>query len=175
MAGYPKDLQSKEESTLTVSATVFQCENCRTILGDSSTLIYTCEPLATITIQAVQPSRFRIQKRYEKSVSSNALLDGSSFKRVYCSKCSHEVGKIFKNLPSHLTLMADHISLDVQKITSYEIPNTQRSQKQDSNEILLKIQQEILKIQVVLINLNQRLESIENTLALEEESSDDCK
>uniref|UniRef100_A0A2C9LSS7 Mis18 domain-containing protein n=1 Tax=Biomphalaria glabrata TaxID=6526 RepID=A0A2C9LSS7_BIOGL len=161
----------------TDSVTVFQCENFRTILGDSNNLICICESLALVTIQAVQPSAVMIHEAWEKCNSSNVSLAGSSYQNVSCTRCQTEVGKVFKNLPPHLSKMSGHISLDVHKISSYEVQ--QPAPKKNYDEILFKMQQEffkmqqeISKVQVVLMNLNERFVPIEDALALEAGGTD---
>ncbi|XP_059157215.1 uncharacterized protein LOC131941754 isoform X2 [Physella acuta] len=114
------------------------------------------------------PSTVQVQQRQENCEIEN--LRGSIYFRVDCAKCCEPVGMILKNLPVHLSLLEGNLSFYIDKVTSCAIPGKSQMPNQTLFSAVMKMQEEISKIQVVILNIHQRLENIEKTFAEEDEN-----
>jgi len=162
MASYPAEFNLSQATSVPV--TIFQCEKCRTILGDSSSYINFNSVLRSVTL-------------YRSGRTSSLCVTVSEHKRIYesqipefhrkeiqdvsCSHCSELIGFVFLNLSSGLSHINHHITLLVDKITSYETGAGPNPDTQSLMASLDKVHQNMFKIQKVMMNLNERLVSIE--------------
>eukprot|EP00301_Raphidiophrys_heterophryoidea_P009079 c133_g1_i1.p1 GENE.c133_g1_i1~~c133_g1_i1.p1 ORF type:complete len:182 (+),score=27.17 c133_g1_i1:38-547(+) len=72
--------------------TVFQCANCRTIVGDSLAFVGSSEELHTITLSAVRA----VSIAKTQPVTSTQLPDvGCTYFLLYCGHCEERLGRMY--------------------------------------------------------------------------------
>ncbi|XP_048243444.1 protein Mis18-alpha-like [Haliotis rufescens] len=137
---------------------VFQCENCRSILGDSTAWVCSDETLKTITLQQVT-DKVKVLDKLKSSPNC-----GSAFVPLYCRGCNEGIGMMYKTTARNRDAMRDRYSLFVSKMSSYEVGSCRSVQIPDDDSklpLLAKLQADILKVQTVIVSMNARISAIE--------------
>eukprot|EP00128_Syssomonas_multiformis_P006831 Colp12_sorted_trinity150504_noHs@2365 len=78
---------------------VFQCKNCRCIVGDSFSWVSAHEGLNAVCLE--EPSPF-VKMVNELHTSYSGTDIGSTYLRFLCSSCDSVIGKIYKTTARHL-------------------------------------------------------------------------
>lgn len=156
---------------------VFQCAKCNAILGDSLSWLCAIEDLGTITLSHVT-SKVEVPKKLVTSTEGCDL--GSTYSALKCVGCGAMVGKLYKTTPKPLDALRDFFTLFVSKLDSYQLGSADKHtvgstghsgpaqlvcQLPQSSGVLV----EIRKIQVVILELSQRLEALEGTQSAKNE------
>ncbi|ESO88494.1 hypothetical protein LOTGIDRAFT_234549 [Lottia gigantea] len=142
---------------------VFQCENCRTIIGDSFASVSSNSTLKMVTLDRVT-KKVRIR---DKLVSSSHTTDlGSSYNPLACETCNSDLGRIYRTTTIHLDELRDKFSLYVDRLSCYQIGSEEQKASLSSAAIpsVHYLQQQIIKLQAVSVSLNGRLMEIEDRL-----------
>ncbi|XP_038049302.1 uncharacterized protein LOC119722954 isoform X2 [Patiria miniata] len=109
--------------------------------------------------------------------TSEGIDLGSTYIHLLCKQCNEVVGKIYKTTSRQLDSLRDLYTLSIHHITSYQVGS--RGQRADVGlqETLdlptaKSLKDSILKIQVMICALNNRILNIENALELKEDADD---
>ncbi len=158
---------------------VFQCGRCKTIIGDSTMFKLSSEVLNVIVLS------YAINCSLSKDVIKGKL-DSSlcEYIVISCSTCGKSLGKYYTNVGSKYVHLLELYTLSIIDIISYEIGkyapprggvgkpvintttnantgNINSSNLGDHTDILENINLEIEKIQHVLLNVIERLSTLE--------------
>ncbi|XP_005108380.1 kinetochore protein mis18 [Aplysia californica] len=153
------------------SLSVFQCESCRSILGDSSSYVCFNEDLRSVTLSmptGTQPQFIEVQALKKKHQSEIVDFHKKVFQTVTCKHCSQPVGMVFHDLPAHLSPMNHQITFLVDQISSYEVGSPSNQPNSIFTEIE-KLQKEVTKLQRVMLNISDRIVTIEKCFAPDED------
>ena len=97
---------------------VFQCRQCRTVLGDSLSMVSNDGDLRLVCLSAAS-SVYVADK--EPRTSASAKDAGSTFFHVHCAGCQSVVGCVYRTTPRALDDLRDMVSLNADAITSYAL------------------------------------------------------
>ncbi|CCI43941.1 hypothetical protein ABG067_004416 [Albugo candida] len=167
---------------------IFQCNKCRSILGDSFSFVCSSKKLSTLTLDAVTNV---VIKEYTKT-SQQGIDIGSSFRDVFCRKCKMLIGQYYLTTPRELDDIRNCYSLFTKSIASYQLGHphrmrSQRRQDQDENDVrsmssfaettsncvmevealshdrakVSKLYDDMSKVQNLLLVLDERLHAVE--------------
>lgn len=96
---------------------VFSCASCRTIVGDSCSLVDTNEQLQTVTLSGAS----NVSRLKERLTSDSPADEGSSYNELQCEGCRAVLGKFYLTTPRALDVIREQFSFLVDKLQSYEI------------------------------------------------------
>ncbi|XP_048577964.1 uncharacterized protein LOC5509886 isoform X4 [Nematostella vectensis] len=94
----------------------------------------------------------------------------STFIPLRCKSCKSGIGRIYRTTPLELDMIRDVFSLDCSSIKSYELGTQAGKNSYKTADELLDIptakdlKNEILKLQSVVVSLNERLQSVEKVI-----------
>lgn len=110
---------SSSSATLSNSPLVFSCSKCRTIIGDSLSLVGTHSQLQTITLTAANA----ISRGEELLTSSekDAIDRGATFIPLSCLSCSSPIGRYYITTPKGLDEMRERFSFLTTHLSSYQL------------------------------------------------------
>eukprot|EP00039_Didymoeca_costata_P011256 m.157340 g.157340 ORF g.157340 m.157340 type:complete len:161 (+) comp15114_c0_seq1:87-569(+) len=142
---------------------VFQCRECRAILADSFSWVCSDTKTNTITVKVGSPN---MKECPQLNTSQEEHDLGSTFALLQCV-CKTVVGKVYKTTPRRLDRIRDLVTINIDNITSYKL-GTGLSENALDLEILdvptsKSLQDDIVKIQNMILLLNERLEVIESS------------
>ncbi|KAK7116586.1 uncharacterized protein [Littorina saxatilis] len=156
---------SNGEGVLADTQVVFQCESCRSILGDATNWIAATEALEAFTLSAVTES-VHIGENFCHSTQTHDA--GSSYSLLTCRTCKVELGRRYITTPSHLDHLRDNFTLYVTNVTSYQLGSAGVKAvskfKGQEPPLLLKLAERCMKLQHLIVTLNERLYNIEHCL-----------
>jgi hypothetical protein len=96
---------------------VFSCLNCRTIVGDSFSLVCTNADLKSVTI-----SQASSIARLEDLITSKEGIDrGSTYFSITCRPCNSYLGRFYITTPKALDDLRECFTFMVDNISSYEL------------------------------------------------------
>ncbi|XP_076465785.1 protein Mis18-alpha-like [Babylonia areolata] len=160
-------------SMVSDSHVVFQCESCRSILGDATTWISAEETLESFTLSAVTECVTVGETLHHSTHAHDA---GSSFFSLTCTNCKTELGRRYLTTPSHLDHLRDHFTLHVAMVTSYQLGSAKvkamSENKGQELPLLVKVAERCMKLQHLVLSLNERLCTVERFLQEGEEGQD---
>jgi len=171
--------------------TVFQCRECRAILGDSTTLVSAQQEAVTIS----DGSKLTVNTDAIET-SQKGLDRGSTYEKVECSQCKAVIGRRYLTTPRELDNLRDQFTLQQELLSTYQIGASagndddasgscevapggsvaiidgkllvcQLPQVQDE---VVELRENIFKVQHMLIALNERLVSVESCVVEQPES-----
>ncbi|GJQ09600.1 hypothetical protein GpartN1_g2507.t1 [Galdieria partita] len=152
---------------------VLQCAHCKTLLGDTCSLVSAQVELSAIVLSkavniAVEDSNFEI--------SNNGIDSGSAFHLVKCSGCSNVIGRCYKATPRSLDHIRDMFTLFEDNLLSYplscSIENlvTEGTKEDNQNETLYEVKSDIRAMQQMLVILGDRILRMESKFS----KTNDC-
>jgi hypothetical protein len=118
MSGTPQGKVDDDDETVEVhSPVVFQCQTCRSIIGDSLAFIISCAKTRTLSLSYVT----NIQRSSTTLTSSHGIDQGSTYQELLCSQCQCVLGKYYLATTTALDDCRDLYTIDTDVITSYTI------------------------------------------------------
>ncbi|XP_030851045.1 uncharacterized protein LOC105436902 isoform X1 [Strongylocentrotus purpuratus] len=108
--------------------------------------------------------------------STHGVDQGSTYSPVECHDCHAMVGKVYRTTPRLLDDLRDNYTLDANKLSIYQIGSatTTVSPADDAASSLLNmtdlktLKETMLKLQVLMCTMHQRIANIEQSLEIEE-------
>ncbi|XP_063933857.1 protein Mis18-alpha-like [Zophobas morio] len=163
----PVDLVTSKDELVSQAPTpiVFQCKNCRVIIGDSFQWVSNNETLNLITLQAL--SRVvEVSNIMETSRDGEDI--GSTFFVLNCGKCRSFLGRKYITSSRELDSLRDLYSLDVSAIDSYQLGTFLIEDGQQTNfkatPSVCSLHTQQLKMERVLLTLNERISNLKEKL-----------
>lgn len=137
---------------------VFQCRNCKTIIGDSFSWVCSMEELKTLTLSATAP--LKVCAQLETSQQQFDL--GSTFNSLECH-CGVQIGRVYKTTARHLDAIRDLFTFNLDCISSYQLGTGLALAQEDFLNIpsALELKDAVTAIQQVVIAIEARLAKIE--------------
>lgn len=141
---------------------VFSCIQCRTIVGDSFSFVKSDETTNTITLSAVC-----------NIISAKSIRNTTkpNLRSVCCKNCSQNLGQITKVNKSK----SNEYTLDIPALSSYELGNNlapDPESEEEGNGVEegsdMNLTEEVIKMQTVFCDFEERLRKVEKRLACEE-------
>ncbi len=112
---------------------VFQCENCKNIVGDSMSFSCSTEKLKSITLLKA------CNVKHEDYVftSKDGSDIGCSYVKIFCSSedCNIELGKFYVTTSTEYDPLRDKFTFETVKLTSYELGKNQLGKLPDKADI----------------------------------------
>ncbi|KAK6168477.1 hypothetical protein SNE40_021001 [Patella caerulea] len=143
---------------------VFQCENCRTVVGDTICPVIANNSLRLITLDKVT-NKVRIR---EKLISSSSSADlGSSYNPLICETCNSDLGRIYRTTTFQLDDLRNKYSLYIDRLSFYRLDSGEMTSEHLNNgniQSYKQLEQEILKLQAVSVSFNSRIIQLEERL-----------
>jgi len=160
---------------------IYQCLQCRTIVGDSLRTVGNFETLNALAVEVCT-----------NVAASEALqTDGeqSTYKQLYCACCSSMLGRAYIRAPPHLEALVGAITFDLDSLQSYPlgsalqtasslpVVNSHNNGIDDgttgsnaayggSGSVIAKVEEdlraELHKLQMIILSLNERVVAIES-------------
>ena len=96
---------------------VFQCLKCRSIVGDSLSVVSIHQNMQLITLSAAD--HIRREKEIYTSKSGDDI--GSTFYRFSCTLCSSVIGRYYLTTSKDLDALREQFSFDIQAVSSYQL------------------------------------------------------
>ena len=96
---------------------VFQCLKCRSIVGDSLSVVSIHQGMQLITLSAAE--HIRREKEIYTSKSGDDI--GSTFYRFSCKICSSVIGRYYLTTSKDLDALREQFSFDIQAVSSYQL------------------------------------------------------
>ncbi len=172
---------------------VFSCAKCRTIVGDSFSFLSSNESMQTITLTASS----NIQRSADVYTSKSGSDVGSTYFSFTCNNCQCTLGRYYLTTSKDLDDLREKFTFNVNYVSSYELGTSQHgkmpdpiedgSDKTDKKSVsnnneddsaLSKtrndvngLNEEVLKVQTVLVGVLERIETLENHVLSNERSS----
>eukprot|EP00696_Hemimastix_kukwesjijk_P011420 gnl/Hemi2/24337_TR8181_c0_g1_i1.p1 gnl/Hemi2/24337_TR8181_c0_g1~~gnl/Hemi2/24337_TR8181_c0_g1_i1.p1 ORF type:complete len:271 (-),score=72.77 gnl/Hemi2/24337_TR8181_c0_g1_i1:580-1392(-) len=146
---------------------VFQCQHCRTIVGDSFSLIAMDRELQAIILTDV----LNIEVKQEAITSRHGRDAGSTFFAMCCTHCNNTLGKVYKTTARHMDGVRDLFSLHQDSISSYELGRPQLScaeNVRDSVPDFGEMRKRVWKLVQLSIAFDMRLQAVESATQLPE-------
>lgn len=174
----PEEKEELDEEEAIQAPLVFQCGNCRTILGDSYCFQGSNEDMSIITLTAAS----NIQRSHDVYTSKAGLDIGSTYFSFACSNCEHSLGKYYLTTSRDLDDLREKFNFAIENVTSYELGKSQHGKMpeplqlqnnsnnnnhsdndNDGNNIQngKNVEEIIFKIQAVLLDHSTRLNQLE--------------
>jgi len=102
---------------------VFSCRKCRTIVGDSFSMLCSNQEDATITLSAAS----HVQRGTQLFTSYESLDEGNSYFWFQCSepRCQEKLGKYYVTTSRDLDHVREKFTFSVEAIDSYELGKAQ--------------------------------------------------
>jgi hypothetical protein len=111
-----------EQETAEISAPlVFSCATCRTIVGDSFSILKINENLGSITLNSAS----NIRRSTNVFTSKDGPDIGSTYMQFFCNKCDAAIGRYYLTTSPHIDFLRGKFSFIVNEITSYELGKSQ--------------------------------------------------
>ncbi|XP_054752969.2 uncharacterized protein LOC129258763 [Lytechinus pictus] len=167
-----KDSENDGENCSAELPVVFQCQGCRSILSDSLAFLTANDDLKTITVNRVNSSVGLSPRRI---TSTHGVDQGSTYSPVECKECHNVVGKVYKTTPRLLDDLRDYYTLDANKLLIYQIGSSTTSlfledgpsRSVPSITDLRTLKDTVMKLQVLMCTMHQRIANIEQSLEIE--------
>mmetsp|Transcript_24 Transcript_24/g.37 ORF Transcript_24/g.37 Transcript_24/m.37 type:complete len:177 (-) Transcript_24:46-576(-) len=143
------------------TALVFFCSKCRTILGDSLSLLFADQTTNTVTLEGVVRTTKSKGLRHDDSDSSTA---GCSYRDVACSGCQTVVGRSYTTTTPALDRFRGHVSLDLNQVESYSLGCASEDGRDGGPGVVDHVERlatELNKVQAMVLCFNERLENLE--------------
>ncbi|KAG5520114.1 hypothetical protein PMAC_001190 [Pneumocystis sp. 'macacae'] len=144
--------------------TVFQCVNCRSVVGDSYAWSTSHRESNTITLAEV-PEDSIIESEMEECTPQG------NFTEISCKHCKGNLGRIYKSTPRRLDDIRDMFTFNLDNIISYELVYQLGPKKlrpvQPINGIFgssidAEIQNEINKLKSFTVAVFEQVEELQN-------------
>eukprot|EP00053_Salpingoeca_punica_P016844 m.160644 g.160644 ORF g.160644 m.160644 type:complete len:204 (-) comp17055_c1_seq1:482-1093(-) len=142
---------------------VFQCARCFRIVGDSFAWVSASQELNTLTLSAAKS--IHISTQMETSRKPQDL--GSTYTSFSC-ECSAVLGRVYKTTGRHLDPIRDLLTFDLDAISSYKLGSSDTAAPvEDVLDIPTArgLQDQMLKVQNVILVMNERLQAVEAAVA----------
>lgn len=145
---------------------VFSCRNCGVIIGDSHCLVCTNAEMQIVTLSGGH----KLQRRDDQLVTSKDVFDANcAFSPVHCQDCNFLLGRYYVTTSRALSELLDNYTFDVANLRTYElgtVTNGNTLPKAGSQvDPPVDQEEELLKVQHVVIDLAVRLQRVEAELA----------
>ncbi|KAG4305317.1 hypothetical protein PORY_001487 [Pneumocystis oryctolagi] len=142
------------------SPTVFQCVNCRSVVGDSYAWSTSHRESNTITLAEV-PEDSIIESEMEECTPQG------NFTEISCKHCKGNLGRIYKSTPRRLDDIRDMFTFNLDNIISYQLgPKKTQSSKPINgifgSSIDAEIQNEINKLKSFTVAVFEQVEELQN-------------
>ena len=125
-------MNTEGENTEDITAPlVFQCQQCKVIVGDSMSFSYSTEKLNSISLEKacnVTHANFIITAKEGHDV-------GCSYVKFFCNNCDNELGKFYCTTSSEYDPLRDKFTFSIDKITSYELGKNQLGKVPDKDSL----------------------------------------
>ncbi|XP_054753155.2 uncharacterized protein LOC129258933 [Lytechinus pictus] len=150
---------------------VFQCQHCNVIISDSIAFIAAHDDLKSITLNSVNAS---VELSTKLITSTDGIDQGSTFSPLVCRGCKTVLGKVYKTTPRPLDDLRDYFTIDVNKLSVYQVGSTDSSSLPESDTPfqqftnLKTLKETTLKLQVLMCAMHQRIQNIEQSLEIED-------
>ena len=152
---------------------VFHCAQCRTVVGDSLRTVGTFEALNALAVEVCT-----------NVTAAPALLvdvERSAYRQLHCTKCTASLGKAYVRAPPHLQALVGAITFDVDSLQSYQLGTASETASSLSvatssaastsdpagdgetvgSSVEEELRAELLKVQTIILSMNERLAAIE--------------
>jgi hypothetical protein len=130
----------QEESDVQVSGPlVFSCLKCRSIVGDTFSLMSSNEEAKTITLSAAS----NIQRTNEIFTSYESLDEGSTYFEVLCRSCQQALGRYYVTTSKDLDHVREKFTFSIDSITSYELGKAQHGKIPDVTVVSFPVAEEV--------------------------------
>ena len=96
---------------------VFQCLQCRSIVGDSLSVVSINQNMQLITLSAAD----NIRREREVYTSKSGDDIGSTYYRFSCKLCSSVIGRYYLTTSKDLDSLREQFSFDIQAVSSYQL------------------------------------------------------
>ncbi|KAL8602239.1 hypothetical protein ACOMHN_022752 [Nucella lapillus] len=151
---------------------VFQCESCRSILGDATNWIAAHEALESFTLSDVTEC-VTVGDMLQNSTYAHDT--GSSYFSLTCTNCKVELGRRYITTPSHLDHLRDNFTFGVAMVTSYQLGSAKMKGMSEAKGqepcLLLKVAETCMKLQHLMLALNERMCAVEGFLQVADSQS----
>ncbi|XP_033739788.1 protein Mis18-alpha-like [Pecten maximus] len=149
---------------------VFQCSQCNSIVGDSSSWTGSNEILRTISLKYVS-KKVEIKDRLITSKTGTDL--GSTYNMLQCEICKSDLGRMYRTTPGNLDHMRDVYTLYVEKISSYTFGSCTQEDDVNINDLVTlpsvkELLKELKKLQTVIVSLDHRVDLLESSTHIAE-------
>jgi hypothetical protein len=161
---------------------VFQCVACRTIVGDSLRTIGTFEELGAFSTEVCSNN---VVASKDISTSTRANDHGATYRILHCAQCHAELGSTYLTTPARFSALRGAITFNISSLQSYALgdavpagllpshegsvqPATAASTTHIdpvagvSSSVEDELRAELLKIQTIILSLNERVLNIES-------------
>lgn len=153
---------------------IFSCGQCRTIVGDTYSFENSDEETKTITLSGAS----NVQRTAELYTSYSEHDEGSTYFCFSCKNCGLLLGRYYVTTSKDLDILRERFTFGIDSITSYELGTSQHGKLPDASSNALSSQNnqnpqakrpeeqedlrfELLKVQHVMLDLVQRVTSLE--------------
>jgi hypothetical protein len=147
------------------STIIFQCNECRTYIGNSSFITHKDHVEKIICFKAL--SNIAISE--DLTTISTGDKAGSSFNDVFCEGCGAKLGEYFTSTPSTLDHLRDRFSLEAFKLSStiLDAPSvkanssTKEEKSEEQERALEDALARLIKCESLLLHFDDRMRSVE--------------
>jgi kinetochore protein Mis18 len=109
--------EHKVEESEVIAPLVFQCIGCRTIVGDSFSVVNIDASTQLVTLAAAE----NVQRNKGICTSKEGPDVGSTFYRFSCKSCNASLGRYYLTTSKDLDLLREHFSFEVNAVSSYQL------------------------------------------------------
>ena len=118
---------------------VFHCLKCKTVVGDSFSLVCSSEEAKTITLSAAS----NIQRTNELYTSYETLDEGSTYFSLLCVGCQQSLGRYYVTTSIDLDYARTRFTFAIDSITSYELGKAQHGQIPEATILSYPVAEEV--------------------------------
>ena len=118
---------------------VFSCLKCKSIVGDSFSLLSSNEEANTITLSASS----NIQRPKEMYTSYESLDEGSTYFPIMCKFCQQSLGRYYVTTSTDLDHLREKFTFNIDSITSYELGKAQHGKMLEVTVLSLPVADEV--------------------------------
>ncbi|KJE90073.1 hypothetical protein CAOG_01448 [Capsaspora owczarzaki ATCC 30864] len=153
------DEAANEEEPIAV---VFQCSECRSILGDSCAYVTPVDDLNAITLAAVSPAVL-IAKELQTSVSG--VDTGCGYYTLTCAGCNASIGRMYCSTPRQFDIIRDHYTFHIDCLTSYTIGKPSKTPQESMLLGSASISDYISRLRDIVTTIHERVERLEGMVS----------
>jgi hypothetical protein len=169
-----------------VGPLVFQCIDCRAIVGDSLGAVGVFRELDSVVVDRCTGMTQSL---------SITTTPGFTYRRLQCAKCEAAIGRAYLTAPQHFAAVIGAISLSIDRLNSYPLgmatdtaatmhlspslpPTSTESKARISSEAEEDLRAELVKMKAIILALKERVVTLETKtrhISSADQSTDDPK
>ena len=162
-------MKRRRDDDTSRSVVVLQCRSCRTIVGDTSSLVM--KNRGVIAIETATS----VTRAPETRTSKEGNDRGCTYSLLSCSTCEATLGRLYLTTPRAMDNMRDCYTFDTAALSTYAVGSAadDAAPTLGAPDATDELRADLTKVQDVLLGLHTRLTNLEASLGAEAYADDE--